>query len=109
MSGTSLNDMAGVQEEVIEPTIEQPMEEQGGNNEFIKNILLAETGAGSIESYRDHAMNFNNSKSFAHILRGLTGVCGSLNLAVIDIGVGLLQYFKESRGLGANSGGDFPS
>jgi hypothetical protein len=103
MSGTTLNDIAGVQELPVGelPIQEQyPVEEEqteGRGSEFFKTILTAETGSGSISEYKDHPMNFTNSKAFAHVLRGLTGIFGSLNLAIVDIGVGAFQFLKEKR------------
>lgn len=102
MSGTTLNDIAGVQEQPITdlPTQEYPVEEEQVENvgsDFFRTIITAETGAGSISEYKEHPMNFTNSKAFAHVLRGLTGIFGSLNLAIIDIGVGAFQFLKEKR------------
>lgn len=59
------------------------------------SFLKAETGEGPIESYFDHPLNFNESKGMARILRGATGLFGSLNLAIIDIGIGLLDVMKR--------------
>lgn len=66
-------------------------------NEFFNKIITAETGEGSIESYLDHPMNFNNSMGLAQTLRGLTGIIGNLNLAIIDIVFGALRFSKEKR------------
>jgi hypothetical protein len=68
-------------------------------NELLKKLLTAETGEGSIDSYLQHPMNFNNSKSMGRILRGLTGIIGNLSLAIIDIGLGVLEFSKENKGV----------
>lgn len=73
---------------------------QGGfskGNDFIKKIITAETGAGSVESYINHPMNFNESKSVARILRGLTGMFDNLNYAIIDVIIGGLDLLKSRR------------
>jgi hypothetical protein len=57
--------------------------------------LKAETGPGSIESYVDHPMNFNKSMAVGRILRGLTGMFGSLKYAVIDIVLGVLEMGRK--------------
>ena len=36
-------------------------------------------------------------KSTARILRGLTGIAGELDYALIDIGLGALEKIKEKR------------
>lgn len=60
--------------------------------------LKAKTGPGTIESYIDHPLNTSKSRGIAQILRGATGLAGDLDLAVIDIGLGLVEVIKEKRG-----------
>jgi hypothetical protein len=60
-------------------------------------FLKAPTGEGSIESYMDHPMNFNRSKSLAQIIRGMTGMLGELNLAIFDVVIGAFNYVKERK------------
>jgi hypothetical protein len=99
------------------PTIE-PLEvpEPQQNNriqEILNKVMTAETGEGSIGDYIDHPMNFLKSKGLARVLRGLTGIFGSLSLAIIDIAVGTLEFSKERKGAIVNNdvsgGGGFPS
>lgn len=59
--------------------------------------LKAKTGPGTIESYVDHPLNSSKSRGVAQILRGVTGLAGDLDLAVIDIGLGLVEVIKEKR------------
>jgi hypothetical protein len=59
--------------------------------------LTAKTGEGSLESYLEHPMNFNKSLAIARIIRGATGILGSLDLAVIDIGMGMLEFIKGRK------------
>lgn len=59
--------------------------------EKVKSIVTMETGEGSIEDYVDHPLNFKKNKGMAQVLRGLTGIIGNLKLAVIDIGLGILN------------------
>lgn len=65
--------------------------------------LKTPTGDGSIEDYIEHPLNFLKSKGFAQVLRGATGFFGNLKLALIDIVLGMLQFFKE-RKAGNNAG-----
>lgn len=59
--------------------------------------LKAKTGPGTIESYIDHPLNASRSRGVAQILRGATGLAGDLDLAIIDIGLGLVEVIKEKR------------
>lgn len=60
-------------------------------------ILKAKTGEGSVGNYLEHPLNFNSSMGMARVLRGLTGMLGSLDLAVIDIFVGVLDLLKTNK------------
>lgn len=72
------------------------------------SFLSAPTGDGAIEDYLDHPMNFNNSKGVARIIRGFTGMFGSLNYALVDIVLGALdlspkkgaEKHDNNRGIG---------
>lgn len=59
------------------------------------SILLSKTGSGSIEDYIEHPLNGKKSRGMAQMLRGLTGIAGELDYAVIDIALGAFQYTKE--------------
>lgn len=88
----------------MEDDLIMPMEEgqrSGGSSKLLE-MLKAETGSGSVESYLTHPMNFNESKGLARMLRGFTGMFGSLNFAVIDIIIGGLDLMKNSRKAGDN-------
>ena len=61
------------------------------------SFLFAKTGPGMVEEYIDHPLNFDGMKSTARILRGLTGIAGELDYALIDIGLGALEKIKEKR------------
>lgn len=61
------------------------------------SFLLAKTGAGAVEEYIEHPLNFDGEKSTARMLRGLTGIAGELDYALIDIGLGALEKIKEKR------------
>jgi hypothetical protein len=67
------------------------------------SFLKAETGEGSIDQYLEHPLNFNNSKPMARVIRGLTGMFDNLNLAIIDIVIGGLEYVKGRRSTSAET------
>lgn len=64
---------------------------------FDLSFLKAQTGAGQVEDYQEHALNWNGSKSVARIIRGLTGLLGELNFALVDILLGVLELSKDRR------------
>lgn len=59
--------------------------------------LTAKTGPDDIEDYLGHPMNYNKSKPVAQIIRGLTGIFGAMDLAVIDIASGLMNFMKPKK------------
>lgn len=67
------------------------------DREISFNWLKAKTGAGSIEDYMIHPLNVHESKGTAQILRGCTGIAGDLDLAILDIGLGVIELVKEKR------------
>jgi hypothetical protein len=108
MPGITLDDIAN--ENVIDAEFKEmgtptefgdyEVQKENKAGEMFNRILTAETGEGSIGDYIEHPLNFSNSKSLAMIIRGMTGILGNLNLAVIDIIFGLLRYSKERKGAG---------
>lgn len=97
------------------PIPEMPVQEvqtSGRMQEIMSKFLTAETGEGAIGDYIEHPLNFAKSKGLARILRGFTGIFGSLSLAVIDIALGALEFSKERKGVVNNDvpgGGGLPS
>jgi hypothetical protein len=71
----------------MQPLVQRPR--------FDFSKLTAETGEGSIEEYMTHPMNWDNSKETARIIRGVTGIAGKLNLAIVDILIGLFGIQKK--------------
>jgi hypothetical protein len=57
-------------------------------------MLKAETGPGEIGDYIEHPLNFNKSAWMARLIRGLTGLVGNLRLALVDIGLALVEGWK---------------
>lgn len=78
-------------------------EPKGSNFDFgIMEKLRTPTGEGSIEDYLDHPLNFAKSRAIAQILRGATGFCGDLKLAIVDVTMGIFNLSKESKGKKGN-------
>jgi hypothetical protein len=82
------------QQDFDNPIKVDEVKEQPKTNKIF-DILKSKTGEGTIEDYKDHPLNFNNNKYIGQILRGLTGMLGALDLAIIDISMGILGLFKD--------------
>jgi hypothetical protein len=93
MSGTSIDEAVGIDAPVVDP--QETVHQQAGGFGFDFDFFKAETGEGRIEDYLDHPLNFNSSKPMARVIRGLTGMFDNLNLAIIDIVIGGLEYVKD--------------
>lgn len=63
----------------------------------IPEWMKAKTGGGAVTEYLDHPMNFNKSPHLAKIIRGLSGIMGSLDYALVDIVMGLMGFMKERK------------
>ena len=61
------------------------------------SFLLSPTGPGSVESYIDHPFNANSSKGTARIIRGLTGLMGNLDYALVDVLMGSVEVYQEGH------------
>ena len=89
--GPSVGDIAFGESEETERNAEPVPEPEA----WWKRILTAETGPGPVSDYRDHPLNPGASVGCAHVLRGLTGIFGSLNLALADVAVGVVRWVSE--------------
>jgi hypothetical protein len=74
--------------------MEIPQEEPKKENKILK-FLLSPTGEGTIPSYINHPLNFKNDNNISQIIRGLTGMLGNLNFALLDIVLGGMSFFKD--------------
>lgn len=93
-----LNEIAEGQEAAEGFTAPPDPEEAAGGYRFEMpdlSFLAAPTGEGSIDNYIEHPLNFDGRKSTARILRGCTGLFGSLDYALVDITLGVIEKIKE--------------
>jgi hypothetical protein len=96
----SINEL--IDEEMPEQSFAEVKEKETEGVSFNFDFLKAETGQGAISDYIDSPLNFNRSSAIARVIRGLTGFLGNLNLALVDILIGVLEYMQEKK---KNSGG----
>lgn len=103
-------DAVGYMQDDLNTEKEYYAQEPSRAKELLQKALTAQTGEGSVESYMEHPMNVLNNTAGARILRGLTGIFGNLDLAIIDIVVGVLDLLKNrSKQNGVSGGGNFPA
>jgi hypothetical protein len=87
----------------IDPNVDQSIEIVAKNNKFswIKEKFLtclrSKSGEGTITDYKNNSLNVNNDENIAQILKGLSGMFGNINSAVIDIIMGTINYFKSKK------------
>lgn len=63
-----------------------------------------DTGPGAVEEYLDHPLNFNKSRWLARLIRGLTGWFGSLEKALVDVILALIEAAFVRRGVPGGGG-----
>jgi len=71
-----------------------PEEAPAGPSPLIRSfwdLLTCPTGEGELDDYRAHVLNWDGEPSTSRIVRGITGIFGSLNYALIDLGLGIIQ------------------
>jgi len=60
-----------------------------------KQVLEAPSANKPLEEYQGHALNWDGTKSTGRIIRGIEGLTGGLNTALMDIVVGTVQKLFE--------------
>lgn len=75
------------------PPVSDPPQGQGQGEPSWQKILTAAPGPGAIEDYLIHPLNFRKSEGLGQIIRGLTGILGSLEYALVDVFMGFLKEF----------------
>ena len=102
MEGT----LAGIQERLAaqqaDPTItdaieEAPQEAPPARPLELPAWLTAKTGDGPISAYIDNPLNFSASPGLAQVIRGLSGMFGAMDYAIIDVVMGSMRWAKERR------------
>lgn len=62
--------------------------------------LKSPTGEGDVSTYMQHPLNFLRTEGNAQLIRGLTGLLGNLNLAIVDIVLGGMRIVTETKRAG---------
>lgn len=73
-------------------------ESAGGILEGLLQALGAPAVKTPVEEFLNHPLNISKSLSVGRILRGVEGIAGSLDYAVLDIVLGVFEYIKGKRG-----------
>lgn len=99
MGGINLDNERSILDDINEVEVEEVSpagdSSPAGGMGIDLSFLKAKTGTGTIEDYVEHPMNFNKSKGLGQVIRGFTGLFGALDLAIIDIIIGLLQMGRD--------------
>ncbi len=82
--------------EEVDPGVEAPRD-SGIKVDF--NFLLAKTGEGPVSDYVDHPLNDKKSEGVARILRGMTGIFGTLDYGIVDVALGTIKVVQEKKGV----------
>lgn len=105
MQGSTINEAIGAVETQDTAQMAQEAERSGMNLSGITapvsgflDKLKAKTGEGDITQYENHVLNFRKSPAIAKILRGVTGIFGEVNLAIVDIMIGMFEIMQEKKG-----------
>lgn len=72
--------------------------------ENLKRIIGAEPPPKPVEEYKDHALNFDGSKSTGKIIKGMEGLLTNLDKAIIVLVIGLVEKYTEKQGEDSNPG-----
>lgn len=80
----------------VEPGEEQAPPKVSAAHSWL-DWLRTPTGEGSVEEYDDHALNFAGARWLSRVIRGASGFLGELDLAVVDIFMGLLEMWQGVR------------
>lgn len=73
----------------------QTEEKKEKGQSILEKIFNAESPNKELSEYREHVLNWDNKDSTSRLIRGTEGIIGSLDKAVIDIFVGVIQKVNE--------------
>jgi len=84
-----------VNEEAVK-IIEEPTPVMPKSKSFdIMKVLMRPAKDEPLDSYLTHPLNFDKTESTAKIVRGLEGLMGNLNLAIMDIVAGVIEKVQK--------------
>jgi hypothetical protein len=83
--------------ELVPPGQTEDIEQPSSGGIDVIALLKSPTGEGDVDEYMQHVLNFNESRGMARVIRGLTGMLGNLNYAIVDIVVGVMELAKGRK------------
>lgn len=90
----------------VSETIQNEPQKSGFKLDFdFLGIIKRPTGAGEIEDYLNHPLNRSKHLGMAQMLRGLTGILGTIDSWLLDVGLGYMSFTKD-RGVQTYDNGD---
>lgn len=98
----SINDLAGVEEVVIEDVVEDSLGGEQEQSKFrfaLPEWLWIKRKTDPIENYMQHPFNFKHSEGVAYIIRGFAAIGGELiDYWWTDVLGGFLRLRTEGKG-----------
>lgn len=61
----------------------------------LKHIWNAESPKKTPQQYADHALNWDNRESTGRIIKGIEGIVGNMDKAVVNLVIGVFQKISE--------------
>ncbi len=93
----SLEDMLKEEDTLTKKKTEE--KKKSGSSETVgdvlKNVWNKKSPDKDLETYRDHALNWDNKDSTGKIIRGTEGLVGGLDKAIVEVVVGIFQKMGE--------------
>jgi len=91
----SKRDIRSIEDEIeeAEDLEEEPIEEI--KIPLWRRILEADSSPKPLGEFMNHPLNFDQSSSTARIIKGLEGIVGNLDKAIVDVVIGVIQKVYE--------------
>jgi len=89
--------MSSIEEELkkMEEGKEPEEEKTSTDKGIFDKIWRAESPNKKAVEYTNHVLNWDKKESTGRIIRGLEGLAGNLDRAIIDVGIGICQKIGE--------------
>lgn len=101
MSESILDEIkANVNASTVAPSVEfdaEMVEQKTDVFGWIPKIFKAKSSDKPIEEFTQHPFNYDKKNSTGRIIRGLEGLLGALNYAIVDLIMGFVEKWKEGK------------
>ena len=84
-----------IRDELLDENSEEDEEDKVKEVPLWKRTLFAQSTDKPLVEYLSHPLNFDSRESTSRIIKGLEGIIGNLDVALVDIIVGFAQKLME--------------